>query len=415
MRMTAELRLDRAVSAGVTVRPDASSMAAFPVETSHGTIRLLVTSDIRGLKPRWESLQQLAPCTAMQTYAFAEAWTRLVLAPRGNRPVIVVGAGRNGADFFLWPFETRTVLGMRLLTFLGAREANYGMGLFAPAAPDFSGDDLTALLKAVARAADASGALLLSQPEHWDGRGNPFATLKRQEAPSHGYAVRLGDFDALYRRRFSGRARGVLKRKEQKLATVAPLTYGWAETEAERIALLEMVFAQKSRQLAAQGIADPFTPPVRAVYRALASLEEGNPAKLRLGYLKAGDTVAATFSGFVCHGRFSACFSSLGDGDMQRHSPGSLLLRHQIEQASADGLRLYDLGTGSARNKSEWCEVTQPLFDQFFAFTPAALAITAPLAAWRDLKRALKAHTTLWPLAQKWRKRLFGSAAAPCR
>src|SRR4029079_3531723 len=186
----------------------------------------------------------------------------------------------------------------------------------------------------------ASGALLGSQPLAWDGHDNPFARLKRHQAPSDGYAVSLGDFEALYQRRFSRRARGILKRKEHKLAGSAALVYGWAETRSERLALIETFFAQKSRQLAELGIADPFDADLRAFYRELALLDDGNPSRLRLGYLKVGNTIAPTFSGFLCHNRFAACFSSLAAGEMQRHSPGSLLLRHQIEQASEQGLAL---------------------------------------------------------------------------
>ncbi len=89
------------------------------------------------------------------------------------------------------------------------------------------------------------------------------------------------------------------RRKAQKLAEAGPLAYGWAETRSERLAVLETAFAQKARQLAALGIANPFDAGVRAFYRELALLDDDNPSRLRLGYLTAGDTIAATFNGFA--------------------------------------------------------------------------------------------------------------------
>jgi CelD/BcsL family acetyltransferase involved in cellulose biosynthesis len=97
---------------------------------------------------------------------------------------------------------------------------------------------------------------------------------------------------------------------------------------------------------------------------------------------------------------------------MQWHSPGALLLRHQIKEASDAGVAYYDIGVGAARHKDEWADVVQPLFDSFIAFKPQGLVVTAPRAAYARLKRAIKSNPHLWPLAQKLRMRLFGKGAS---
>jgi CelD/BcsL family acetyltransferase involved in cellulose biosynthesis len=104
--------------------------------------------------------------------------------------------------------------------------------------------------------------------------------------------------------------------------------------------------------------------------------------------------------------------SSLAEGELQRHSPGALLLRQQIKEACEAGLAFYDIGVGAARHKDEWADVVQPLFDSFIAFKPHGLAVTVPLAALSRLKRAIKSSPHLWPLAQKLRMRLFGRGAS---
>ena len=38
---------------------------------------------------------------------------------------------------------------------------------------------------------------------------------------------------------------------------------------------------------------------------------------------------------------------------LTRQSPGALLLRHQIEEASRQGLAFYDIGVGAARHKDQ--------------------------------------------------------------
>jgi CelD/BcsL family acetyltransferase involved in cellulose biosynthesis len=253
------------------------------------------------------------------------------------------------------------------------------------------------LLAEVARKTGAVAAILRAQPFSWGGMANPFAELPRWPAPSSGYAVTLGDFAALYEKRLSKRSRHALERNARKLAEAGPLEFGWAETRDQKLALLDTLFAQKSRQFAAMGVKDIFDAHARAFYREVALLEGDNPSRVRLGYLKLGDTVLATFSGTICHRRLSAVLSSLAKGETQKQSPGALLLRHQIEEASRQGLAFYDIGVGAARHKDQWADQVQPLFDNFIAFKPHAHLLTLPLAASARLKRAIKSNRHLWP------------------
>jgi len=380
------------------------------VDTSLGTVSLRITDDVQSLEAVWEELQASAPCTGAQTFDWAQAWVRHVLGPEGHEPVIAVGSGADGKTHFLWPFEMGKSAGMKVLHWLGQEHANYAMGLFAPKAASFTADDLLRLLSEVARDAGAAAAVFKAQPFSWDGNANPFTKLPQRLTPSSGYAITLGDFAALYEDRFSKRSRSTLSRKERKLADAGPLIYGWAETRVERLQLVDIFFAQKARQFAAMGIKDIFDAHARAFYREIALLEGDNPSRLRLGYIKVGDEVLATFGGTICHGRMSVVLCSLAEGELQRQSPDALLLRHQIEEACAKGLAFYDIGAGEARHKDQWCDVVQPLFDSFIAFKPHGLTLTLPLAAVLRLTRAIKSNPHLWPVAQKIRARLFGKA-----
>ena len=60
------------------------------------------------------------------------------------------------------------------------------------------------------------------------------AGLPHQSSPSVGYALRLGDYEALFEARFGKRSRGNFVRKERRLAEAGVLTYGGAETRDER-------------------------------------------------------------------------------------------------------------------------------------------------------------------------------------
>jgi CelD/BcsL family acetyltransferase involved in cellulose biosynthesis len=220
--------------------------------------------------------------------------------------------------------------------------------------------------------------------------------------------VKLGNFTAVYEGRLSKRSRGTLERKERKLAESSEIIYGWAETSDEKLALLDTFFAQKSMQLAAMGVKNIFDARARPFYREIALLDGDNPSRLRLGYLRIGHSVLATFSGTLCHNRLGIALSSLAEDERQRQSPGALLLKHQIKEASTDGIAFYDIGVGQARHKDEWCDVVQPLFDMFVTLRPQGLLLTLPLATITRLKRAIKSSRSLWPLMLRLRRSIFG-------
>ena len=384
---------------------------ALSVATSLGDIRLSITGDIQSLESLWEQLQASLPATASQTFDWAKAWERHVLRPEGREPVIVVGSTQNGASLFLWPFEMSKSAGIRALHWLGQELSNYNLGLFAPEAAAMTAGDVYRLLGAVARDSGAAAAIFQAQPFHWDGTANPFAQLPHQFAPNSGYAVTLGAFDALYERRFSKRSRRILNLKERKLAAKGALTYGWADTRNERLRLIDIFFAQKARQFAEQGVRDFFIAHARAFYRDLALLEGDNPSRLHLGYVKVDDDVLATFSSTLCQRRMVFELASLAEGDLQRYSPGALLVRHQIKEACDGGLAICDFGAGWGAHKEQWADVVEPLFDSFIAFKPHGFALTLPFAAWSRLKRAIKTSPRVWPVAQKLRAWLFGGSA----
>ena len=149
------------------------------IETSLGPVQLRITSNLASVEAIWEALQAIAPCTGAQTFGWAEAWARHVLAPAGSEPVIVVGPGPDGQARFLWAFETARRAGIKLLRWLGQGHSNYNLGLFEPGAGDsLTSGDLSRLLGAVGQHTGAAAALLEAQPFELDGRANPFASCR---------------------------------------------------------------------------------------------------------------------------------------------------------------------------------------------------------------------------------------------
>ena len=230
------------------------------VSTSLGTVSLCVTGELENLKTLWESLQAAVPCTAAQTYEWGRAWAEHVLAPRGDKPVIVVGYGPDGTPLFLWPFEMGTRAGFGFLKWLGQDHANYSMGLFAPeAARGFHAYRYVAL---IARSGAASGRVGRPFSSHSPLIGMafptrspcspisalPIAAMRSSSTASTPY-MRANSA--------SGPGRPSIARSGA-CVTWAPSNMAGPKHADNRLALLETFFAQKSRQFAAMGVKDVF-------------------------------------------------------------------------------------------------------------------------------------------------------------
>lgn len=390
------------------------------VETGAGPVRLTLYRDFEPVRELWTRFQDTALCTYAQSYVWVEAWFRCVAGPSGAELALFVGRNDTQRPLFIWPFEIVRRLGLRTMQWVSQDHANYSMGLYQPDFATAVGpDDMAALLhSAASMAGGVRAACFTDQPTIWDEIENPICLLAHQDSPNPGFAVRLDrDFEAIRRARFSKRSRQTLARKERRITTHGAIEYGWADSADDRLEILETFFAQKARRFRELGIPDAFAEPIhRDFYRELAAFDTLEPGRLRLGYLKVGGETASTFNGIEFRNRLFVLLSSIiDDGELQRWSPGQLLLRHQIEEACERGLSHYDLGVGEAPHKLDWCDEKMELIDSFIAFDIAGRVVTVSLAVKSALKRIIKTNPMLWALARSVRRTIFrrrGSSAA---
>jgi len=383
------------------------------LDTQYGRVSLTIHHNIRAAQTVWKSLEisDSASVTQAQSYESARAWYEKISMPLGAEPLIAIGRSETGQTLFLLPFEIVRRFGLRTLQWVGQSAANYNMGIYdRQFAQTINKSDMKALLKSIADTIDGlSLADFRNQPETWEDIPNPMMKLDHQKAPNSGFATLLDpDFETFYRNRFSGKTRNSLRRKERKLGDLGKLSYGWAKTPEECCTLLATYFEQKATWFTKQGIADPFSSPQhRAYFKQLALLPEGTLGRLELGYLKVGETVAATYNGSIVNGRFHLLLSSIALAETDKMSPGILLLRHQVQDMCRRGCHRYDLGAGLARHKSEWADDEIQLFDTFMAFDELGYAIKLLLSLTTTAKRRIKNTPALWAIARSMRSMLM--------
>lgn len=385
-------------------------------DTAAGRIELAVYHDFQNVIDAWARLEARGVCVNAQTFERSRLWFENVSTLHGGVPVIVVGTSAIGETQFIWPFEMSSSKGINCLRWIGWEHANYQMGLHTlDFARNITAEDMRVLLERAAVLSRANVALLKYQPAEWDGVRNPMALLPYHPSASLGHSVLLDqDFENLFRNRFSGKSRNTLRRKEKKLRAEGRVELRWAATAEERHPLLETFFEQKSRQFANQGIVDAFKDEnIRSFYHDLASLPSGKDGTLEIAYLKVNDDVLAISCGIHFRDKFETLLTSIELGPMSRHSPGAILAKFQIEDCCKRGHNFFDMGTGDAPHKTDWCDVHTELMDSAIAFDEKGYLMTLPYIAKTAGKRFIKSRPMLWAVARTMRNALYGNSSKP--
>jgi CelD/BcsL family acetyltransferase involved in cellulose biosynthesis len=353
-----------------------------------------VSASVDETSRAWLSLEMSGLATPYQTLG----WQRAAfdcLHP-DQRPCIVSVKEKGGRTVAILPLVLSRRAGIVSASFPGGKHANYNMGLFDPeAAARITGEELAACLRTAAASAGIDLFDLRNQPGSWGGCPNPMLQLPHQKAASSAWRADLmADAEAFIRSLMSSESRKKLRHKERRLGEIGPVTYAQAVSPDEARGVLNAFLEQKRARFLALGIANPFDDP--AVLRFLDEagikpLADGPPAPLSLFAMMAGGRILAVFGGLIHSGRFSGMFTSFDpDPAVSKYSPGDLLLLNLIRMMCTRGLTTFDLGTGEAAYKNDYCAVEEPLFDSLLPMTLKGRVASAALSAALRGKAVLK-------------------------
>ncbi len=382
--------------AEITATP-ADRVAALPFQVS-------ICTDMAAVRPAWEALTREAPHSGYQRHDWQDAFMRHLGA--GALPCIVVLTDAAGRPQGLLPLTVTRKRGIAVASFIGAKHANFAMGLWRPAfARGLDAATLRALFREIARQAPMRIDLfaLCHQPEVWQGHRNPLAALPHRPSPSFGHHLSLGpDADAVVARVVSPESRKKLRKKERALGAEGPVRFVVARDAATITRFIDAFLGYKALRFAELGIANVFAAPGTRDF--LIEAASGTHPALEICALMVGDEPAALLGGTVAGGRYSGMFNAMAPGPQQRYSPGELLLHHLIRDCCERGLTLFDLGVGEAAYKRHICDGTDVLFDQTIPVTAPGRAAALAMDLACRAKRRVKQSEALWPMVVKLRR-----------
>ncbi|HZD92047.1 MAG TPA: GNAT family N-acetyltransferase [Pseudolabrys sp.] len=370
-------------------------------------ITIDVYDDLGAVEDVWRAFERLADGTAFQTFEWLSTWQQHIGAREGVRPAVVIGRDDDGAVLFLLPLAmTRRRYG-RVLSFLGSELCDYNAPLLAPDFARRLADPMPLLQRVLNTLRARCGydvVFFEKMPETVGAQANPFLKLSVMLHPSGSYQTRLGDdWDAFYREKRSTSTRQRDRGKRKKLGKFGAIGIVHPDTDADILATLDVLMAQKGKAFERMGVADMFAKPgYRDFYRAMAT-GPATRALTHVSRLQVGDEMAAVNLGLTFRDRYYYVLASYGDGEMSRFGPGAAHLRDLMEYAIGRGFGVFDFTVGDEPYKREWCGES-PLYDHIAGANARGAVVAAGLREARALKRRIKRNPRLWQIALRARE-----------
>ena len=377
-----------------------------------GDVVIAVGKAIYRLEASWRGFESEAEGHVFQSFDWVSIWQATIGRRDGVVPHIVTGWGPDGRLLFLLPFGIGRIWGLKVLFWLGGRQADLKGGLFARDFLHLLGEAEWARLwqRVKDHLPPVDLIHLADQPERLGSSPNPFIAGLTHLQPDRTHYTRLkGTWPAYYESKRPSAARREDRRRARKLDALGVVGFEIARDPAGIAGLLERLFAGKAELLARMGVRDPFADEtVRAFYRR----QTERPYPAGLGLLSAltlnGGPIAIDF-GFIFKGRFYYLLSAY-DAKFHHASPGTRHLQELMRWCLEQGIEAFDFGVGEQGYKYDWCEEHVRLYATIKGCTAAGRVAAVWFGARARLKLLIKTSTILWPLAQAVRAR-FGRAS----
>lgn len=368
-----------------------------PLQATAARPTLEIMRDAGEIALVWRAFEAGAVMTPYGRYDWVAAYQRsLPDTVRDTRVAII--RDRRGDPVLLMPFQIEHRFGLRIASAVGGKHVNYNLPLMHPDfAAGLTAERARTILSEAGRAMGADMILVPNMPVAWEGRPNPFAASGLPSA-SNAFALRLeADGEATLARSMSADARKKMRNKARRLEAIGQVTLARAGTPADARRALVAFYEQKARRFADLGIADPFSGDTTRAFledAATTGLAKDRAA-IEFYVLSVGGEIAAVLGGAADGRRFSGMVLSFQGGELEKLSPGEMLVTGAIRDLCARGYRMFDLGVGDARYKRSICDEVEALVDIALPLTlrgrAAALAETGLLEAKRRIKSSPRA------------------------
>ncbi len=303
---------------------------------------VVIHDNLEAVESEWRRFENIADCTAFQSFDWLATWHRHIGRPDGVRPVIVVGSYADGETAFILPLAIAGERGIKRLCWFGQEQCDYNAPLLArDFAERVSPERFLAAWRTLRQQMQRDPRLrhdwieLEKMPQMVGAQINPFLTLDVTANASGAHLTQLGDdWEKFYFAKRSSATRRRDRAKRRHMSEYGEVRFVTATEADDARRTLETLIDQKHRAFARRGIRDIFARPgLGEFFLDLASNPEIRH-RFHISRVEVGDTwAAANFAILFGDCYYHVLASYEDDAAVSHYGPGALHLRELLAHA----------------------------------------------------------------------------------
>lgn len=382
--------------------------------TDAAAYRCRVLHDIEAVAELWTSFERASIVSPGQSLALVRHWIAAHRIATKDQYFII--AETSAGPVALLPLWRQVQRGVRTLRFFPGSHVGANQPLVCPVRyAQLTSDQRRDLWLGMRRAVHGADLIVLDAvPVRAEG-GTPFAEFGESLAAETLYRAEFPSFAEADRVQRSKSRRKHDRQQGEKLDAMGDVTLETISNGEAALCMLEVLFAQRARRFAAQGIHNPFADiKARRFYEAIA--ESGSGVDIVLHVLRLDGVPVALRYNISLGGALYCLISSMSDDPaVQAGSPGKQCLLRVMQSVFDAGWTAFDMGAGFTDEKRHWCNVEIPLRRHYLALSPIGF-VAGAVDRWRiSLKHRIKSNPKLLAALRKIRARFTGrNAKATC-
>ncbi len=314
------------------------------------------------LKALWGAFELQSNSLPFHSFEWQRYWNEQVGQPRYKMAICVVVFTVDSSVRAIFPFGINIVMGARVLSFLGADEADYGAPLLAT---NIGSDEFSDIWGGVLRVIPAHDAVFFRNMPKVINKAHNFLleNIKTKES-GMSYSTTLPESFDDYSLRLS---KGMLKdnkRMIRRLSEIGELNFKLIDTPEDFKKIIEVMISQKETRYTLSGARNIFhSESVKNFYKNIFILLSRG-FNVHLSVLMLDDEVLATHLGIHDRDQFYYLMPTFNhDNKWRKFSLGRIHLEKLINWAIDNGVKKFDFTIGSESYKSTWCDTEMAIYD----------------------------------------------------
>ena len=322
--------------------------------------------DLKGL---WGAFDLQSNSLPFHSYEWQRYWNEQVGQPKYNMAICVVVCTVDSRVRAIFPFGINVTMGARVLSFLGAEEADYGAPLLAT---DIDSKEFKALWAAVSSSIPPHDVVFFrNMPKNINKTDNFLLENIKTKESGMSYSTTLPDTFDDYSLRLSKSMLKDNRRMVRRLSEMGELTFKVIYTPEEFKKTIQILISQKETRYSLSGAKNIFhNERIKSFYTNIFTLLNRG-FNIHLSVLMLDDEILATHLGIHDRDQFFYLMPTFNHDDKwKKFSLGRIHLERLINWAIDNHIKKFDFTIGGESYKSNWCNSEMAIYNHFKLRSP---------------------------------------------